>query len=99
MMMKPAVIFIGLVVAGGAAWAASQSDTDSTRIWKAEDDCSRKAFKEFPDYTADSNAKRDRAMRICLATGNLPPRADIAPPAPVTPPATSDAEPASPPNK
>jgi hypothetical protein len=57
----------------------------NSRVWANNDRCARQAFKQFPDYTADSNAKRDHAMQQCLAATNSPPRAS-ANPKPVSPP-------------
>jgi hypothetical protein len=47
--------------------------------WAGSDRCSQVAYRAFPDYTAESLAKRDLAFQQCLAGGNLPPR-DIPPP-------------------
>ena len=49
------------------------------RKWVGSDRCSQQAYRAFPDYTAESLAKRDQAFQQCLANGNLPPR-DIPPP-------------------
>jgi hypothetical protein len=43
--------------------------------WLASDRCTRAAQKAFPDYTADAMAKRDDALKRCLANQSLPPRA------------------------
>jgi hypothetical protein len=43
--------------------------------WTASDRCTRAAQKAFPDYTADAMAKRDDALKRCLANQSLPPRA------------------------
>ena len=48
--------------------------------WKAMDNCSIAAQRAFPDFTAESNAKRDAKLKVCLAGQNLPPR-EAAPPA------------------
>ena len=54
-------------IPGYSPWKQSQS------AWKLRDTCRRNAFKQFPDYTADSNAKRERAEQKCLEAYNLPP--------------------------
>ncbi len=46
----------------------------SQYAWKAEDNCAKNAARQFPDYTAEGQANRDRALRLCLAENNLPPR-------------------------
>jgi hypothetical protein len=38
------------------------------------DTCTRQAQTAFPDFTAESNAKRDAKLKECLAGRNLPPR-------------------------
>ncbi len=42
---------------------------NSQRAWKAQDACAREAFKRFPDYTEESNAKRERARQLCVNNG------------------------------
>jgi hypothetical protein len=44
----------------------------SERAWKLRDTCSRIAQKQFPDHTAEGNAKREHAFQQCLAANNLP---------------------------
>jgi hypothetical protein len=73
------------VLSATHAWSQisnPQSDHDTPKVWRASDDCAKKAFRQYPDYNRESNLKRDRAFRICLATSGLPPRADLAAPAP-----------------
>lgn len=64
--------FSGPVLADGN-WTLSQS------VWKQMDNCTRAAHKQFPDHTADANAKREAARLKCLRASNLP--ADTASPA------------------
>ena len=35
-------------------------------------DCTRKAFKAFPDYTPAGNAQRENYRRACLRSKGLP---------------------------
>jgi len=60
-----------------AAMAASLNGNNMMRTWVASDRCAAAAQKQFPDFTAESNAKRDNAMKQCLAQSNLPPRGDL----------------------
>ena len=53
-------------IPGYSPW--KQSDA----VWKLRDQCRRSAFKQFPDYTAEGNAKRERAEQRCLEGNNLP---------------------------
>jgi hypothetical protein len=47
--------------------------------WAASDRCVAAAQKQFPDYTAESLAKRDQALQQCLGGQLLPPRSPQAP--------------------
>ena len=42
---------------------------NSQRAWKAQDNCAREAMKRFPDYTQESNTKRERARQLCVSNG------------------------------
>jgi len=72
---------LSLVVLGAACWAPLPAEAQipgynpwkqSESVWKLRDQCRRSAFKQFPDYTAEGNAKRDRAEQRCLEGNNLP---------------------------
>lgn len=84
--MRSLIVAAIVTLAAAPAWAqyttpqTTQSQSDTLKIWRGEDECARKAHLQYPDYTRESNLKRDRAMRTCLATGSLPPREDIAGP-------------------
>jgi hypothetical protein len=68
-----ALAIIGVLAAAGAASARADSlQRDSTGVWAQETECSREAFKHFPDYTPESNAKRENYRRACLRAGGLP---------------------------
>lgn len=56
-----------------AAEASQQGHTVFT-YWKASDTCAKQAQAAFPDFTAESNAKRDARLKECLNAGALPPR-------------------------
>ena len=47
--------------------------------WKSMDKCAIEAQRAFPDFTAESNAKRDTKLKECLAGQNLPPRETASP--------------------
>lgn len=53
---------------------ATQQGTLALQRWKAADLCARKAQAAFPDFTADSNAKREAQLNACLEGQNLPAR-------------------------
>lgn len=76
------VLLLPLVaVAALAAVPAARADQNwktSSAVWKAMDDCTRAAQKAYPDYTRESNAKREAYRQQCLRNANLP--ADTAAP-------------------
>lgn len=57
-----------------AAYAISSQGTIAIAKWKAMDKCAIQAQQAFPDFSAESNAKRDAKLQECLASQNLPPR-------------------------
>ena len=63
-----------------AAHATTGQGTIAMGKWKAMDKCAAQAQLAFPDFTAESNAKRDAKLKECLAVQNLPPR-EAPPPA------------------
>jgi hypothetical protein len=58
---------------------ATQQGVVAMKNWKTMDLCAKQAQAAFPDFTADSNAKRDAKLKECLAGKNLPPREPLAP--------------------
>ncbi len=63
---------------------ADQNWKTSSMVWRQMDNCTRAAQKAYPDYTPESNAKREAARQACLRNGNLPGEAS-APPSPQQP--------------
>ena len=59
------------------ARAFTRNGNSMMHNWATSDKCAAQAQKAFPDFTAESNAKRDAAMKDCLATQNLPPRESL----------------------
>ncbi len=57
----------------------------SNKMWGENDTCGKESFRKFPDYTAEAALKRDAYMRDCLRKHHLPPRNDVAQPAPPRP--------------
>ena len=62
----------------GTAEASQQGQT-AVLYWKAADKCAKQAQVAFPDYNAESNAKRDAKLKECLSAGNLAPRQPMSP--------------------
>lgn len=69
-----------LALAGSALAAETQQGAIVIRKWATMDQCTKKAQAAFPDFTSDSNAKREAQLRACLQSQNLPPRAPLPPP-------------------
>lgn len=65
--------------AADAAWQ------QSSKVWKAMDQCTRAAQKAFPDYTREGKAKREAFRRHCLRQANLPADDDARPEPPPQP--------------
>jgi hypothetical protein len=67
-----------LVLVSGTAGATGQGTTAMQR-WKGMDNCAKQAQAAYPDFSADSNAKREAKLKDCLNANNLPPRAPDSP--------------------
>ncbi|MGH6980905.1 MAG: hypothetical protein ACREFC_06830 [Stellaceae bacterium] len=75
--MIATVMALAVIGAMTAAQAASVREKQSYSVWRAEDKCAHAAFVKFSDFTPESNARRDRATRLCEARNNLPPRNSV----------------------
>lgn len=73
--MHRAAALLLLIVLVPCAAQATPPGTEAIKKWHTMDKCSRDAQAAFPDYTPESNAKRDAKLKDCLARQNLPPRA------------------------
>ena len=69
-----AIPFALVILFAGAVAAATQAGLVAVANWKAMDNCAKQAQAAFPDFNADSNAKRDAQLKQCLEGANLPPR-------------------------
>lgn len=79
--MKRTVLLLLTVLALSIGTAkATQQGNDAITKWKAMDKCARQAQAANSDFSPDSNAKRDEALKRCLNFFNLPPREPMAPP-------------------
>lgn len=62
------------------ASAASLPDVKTSQaVWHQMDNCKRLAVRQYPDYTPQSLAQRDRAEQRCLDSAHLPPHIPTAP--------------------
>jgi hypothetical protein len=69
------LVLMGLALSAGAAEAAvTQQGNAAIARWKTMDTCAKQAQAAFPDFSPESNAKRDAKLKDCLNANNLPPR-------------------------
>jgi hypothetical protein len=66
-----AVVSLACVLAASAQ-AGSLQERNAEAEWQTANDCTRKAFKAFPDYTPVGNADRENYRRACLRGKGLP---------------------------
>jgi hypothetical protein len=59
---------------------ADQNWKTSTQVWQLMDRCTQAAQKAYPDYTRESNEKREAYRQACLRSSNLPGEATAPPP-------------------
>jgi hypothetical protein len=72
--LRVAALFAVFLLSPEAARATSGQGQIAIGKWKSMDTCAIEAQRAHPDFTADSNAKRDAKLKECLAARNLPPR-------------------------
>jgi hypothetical protein len=77
-MVRLAVVVL-LALAGAALASETQQGVIVIRKWAAMDRCAKQAQAAFPDFTPESNAKRDAKLQACLESQNLPLREPLAP--------------------
>jgi hypothetical protein len=69
-----------LLFLSATAQAASQQGRDVNANWRTADKCAKQAQAAYPDYSAESNAKRDTSLKECLRAYNLAPRQPLSQP-------------------
>jgi hypothetical protein len=77
--MRLLFLAAALVLAAAPALAASSTGKAAQSRWDSADDCAKKSFEIFPDWTKEQAAKRDAYVRKCLAERKLPERGSVAP--------------------
>ena len=73
------VLVVALAVSTVSAGATQPGNTTLTN-WKIMDACAKQAQAAYPEYNAESNAKRDAKLKECLNSNNLPPRQPLSQP-------------------
>ena len=71
------VLAAALLLASAAALTPEAARADAQQqqnftVWKQAQDCARRAFKQYPDYTPEGKAKREAARQECLRQRHLP---------------------------
>ena len=80
-MKRLAFLFaVMLLFSSGTAWAPTQQGRDVNANWRTADKCAKQAQAAYPDYGAESNAKRDASLKECLRLYNLTPRQPLSQP-------------------
>ena len=51
---------------------ADQNFKTNSIYWNLRDKCTHQAQLAYPDYTPESNAKREKMRKNCLLSNNLP---------------------------
>jgi hypothetical protein len=75
MIRSSSIILMAAIMLTAGFAQATQQGVVVLKRWQAEDICTKTAQKAFPEFTAESNAKRDKALQDCIANQQLPPRA------------------------
>lgn len=75
-------LLVALFVLPSVSAGATQQGQSVLRSWKIMDACTRQAQTAYPEFNADSNAKRDARLKACLNSNGLPPRESLGQPAP-----------------
>lgn len=67
------IVMAAFVVAAAPHLArADAQQQQSFNVWHQMADCARLAAKQFPDHTAEGNAKREAYRQSCLRQRHLP---------------------------
>ena len=69
-----------LLFSSATAQANSQQGRNVDANWRTADKCAKQAQAAYPDYSAESNAKRDTSLKDCLRLYNLTPRQPLSQP-------------------
>jgi hypothetical protein len=81
-MKRFGLLLVPLLVLSPVSARATQQGQTTLRNWKTMDSCARQAQTAYPEFSADSNSKRDAKLKECLRVNGLPPREPLAQPGP-----------------
>ena len=77
--MRALLLASVIALAATEVLAASGTGTVAADRWRRSDECAKKSFEIYPDFTKEHAAKRDAFVRKCLAENRLPARDGVAP--------------------
>jgi hypothetical protein len=72
--MRLPILIAAITLAATPAFAISSSGKAANNRWHSADECTKRSFELFPDWTKEQAAKRDAFVRKCLAEKQLPER-------------------------
>jgi hypothetical protein len=78
-MMRLVFLAAAFAFLASEAVALSSTGKAANSRWESGDDCAKRSFELFPDWTQEHAAKRDAFVRKCLAQKRLPARSPAAP--------------------
>jgi hypothetical protein len=81
-MRRSILLGIMALAFGAGPAAATQLGVTAIGKWKSMDLCAKLAQAAHPDFTPESNAKRNAQLNACLNANNLPAREPQSPPNP-----------------
>jgi len=79
-MYRLAFLLVAVFLLSPLNAGATQQGQSALKSWKTADTCAKQAQTAYPDFTAESNAKRDAKLKECLNANSLPPREPLAQP-------------------
>lgn len=77
--MRLPLLLAAMILGATPAFAISGVGKSANDRWHSADDCTKKSFELFPDWTKEQAAKRDAFVRKCLAEKKLPQRESTQP--------------------
>jgi hypothetical protein len=75
-----AVVLVAALAVSTVGAGATQPGNTTLTNWKIMDACAKQAQAAYPEYNAESNAKRDAKLNQCLSINVLPPRQPLSTP-------------------
>jgi hypothetical protein len=77
--MQMLFLAAAIMLAAAPALAVTGAGKAAAQRWQSGDECTKKSFELFPDWTKEHAARRDAYVRKCMAQKGLPARDNLAP--------------------